>query len=73
MREYLISEARRRGYEVEDMQEWFARRHRQDDAVFQFPDDGHWNALGHEEAANAVTASELYRRFTEIDGQSGSN
>ncbi len=73
MREYLIDEARRRGYEVQDMQEWFARRHRQDGAVFDFPDDGHWSALGHEEAANAVMASKLYRRFTEIDGQSGSN
>jgi hypothetical protein len=73
MREYLISEARRRGYEVQDMQEWFARRHWEDGAVFDFPDDGHWNALGHEEAANAVMASELYRRFTRLDGQSGSN
>ena len=69
MREYLIGEARRRGYEVEDMQEWFDRRHRRDGAVFEFPDDGHWNALGHEEAANAVMSSELYRRFTRIDGR----
>ena len=73
MREYLITEAHRRGYEVQDMQEWFARRHRLDGAVFDFPDDGHWSALGHEEAANAVIASEVYRRFIELDGQSGSN
>jgi hypothetical protein len=73
MREYLIGEARRRGYEVQDLQEWFARRHRQDGAVFDFPDDGHWSALGHEEAANAVIASEVYRRFIRLDGQSGAN
>jgi hypothetical protein len=73
MREYLIAEARRRGYEVQDMQEWFVRRHARDGAAFDFPDDGHWSAIGHEEAANAVRASELYRRFTGIDGQSGSN
>ena len=73
MREYLIGEARRRGYEVQDMQEWFVRRHARDGAVFDFPDDGHWSAIGHEEAANAVRASELYRRFTGPEGQSGSN
>jgi hypothetical protein len=73
MREYLIGEARNRGYEVQDMQEWFVRRHARDGAVFDFPDDGHWSAIGHEEAANAVRASELYRRFTGSDGQSGSN
>jgi hypothetical protein len=73
MREYLIGEARRRGYEVQDMQEWFVRRHQRDGAVFDFPDDGHWSAIGHEEAARAVRASDLYRRFTGPEGQSGSN
>jgi hypothetical protein len=56
------------------MQEWFVRRHQRDGAVFDFPDDGHWSAIGHEEAAHAVMASEFYRRFTEGGGaQSGSN
>jgi hypothetical protein len=73
MREFLITEGRRRGYDVQDMQEWFARRHQRDGAVFDFPDDGHWSAIGHEEAANAVMASELYRRFIGVDGQSGAN
>jgi len=73
MREYLIGEARRRGYEVQDMQEWFVRRHQRDGAVFDFPDDGHWSAIGHEETARAVRASDLYRRFTGPEGQSGSN
>jgi hypothetical protein len=65
MRDYLISQARKRGYEVQDLQEWFARRHAKDGAVFQFPDDAHWNGTGHEEAANAVRASTVYTRFTE--------
>ena len=73
MREYLIGEARRRGYEVGDMQEWFALGHRRNGAVFEFPDDGHWSTLGHDEAANAVMASGLYHRFTRLGGQSGSN
>jgi hypothetical protein len=63
MREFLIAEARGRGYEVEDLQDWFARRHRHDGSVFQFPDNGHWNATGHEEAAKAVMASSVYTRF----------
>jgi hypothetical protein len=63
MRAYFIEQARQRGYEVVDMQDWFARRHERDGSLFQFPDDGHWNALGHEEAANAVLASALYADF----------
>jgi hypothetical protein len=63
MREFLIAEARGRGYEVVDLQDWFARRHEQDGSVFQFPDDGHWNVTGHDEAARAVIASRVYNRF----------
>ena len=73
MREFLITEGRRRGFEVQEMQEWFVRRHRRDGAVFDFPDDGHWSAIGHEEAAKAVMATDFYRRFTEVAAQSGSN
>ena len=58
------AEARGRGYEVVDLQDWFARRHQQDGSVFQFIDDGHWNPTGHEEAARAVMASSVYARFT---------
>ena len=63
MRSYFIKEARRRGFEVLDLQDRFARRHAQDDADFQYPDDGHWNPIGHEEAANAVLESRLWRDF----------
>src|SRR4030095_11849435 len=38
MREYLIGEARRRGYEVQDMQEWFVPRPGADRAGFDFPE-----------------------------------
>ncbi len=63
MRDFLIAEAGGRGYEVVDLQDWFARRHKQDGSVFQFPDDGHWNPTGHEEAARAVMASGVYAGF----------
>jgi hypothetical protein len=63
MRAYFIAEAHARGFEVADLQDWFSRRHEADGAVFQFPDDGHWNATGHEEATKAVLASRVWRDF----------
>lgn len=63
IRGYFIAQARARGFEVADLQDWFARRHAADGAVFQFPDDGHWNANGHEEAAKAVEASRVWQDF----------
>jgi len=63
MRSYFIEEALRRGFEVRDLQDGFARRHARDGADFQYPDDGHWNPTGHEEAANAVLESRLWRDF----------
>lgn len=63
MRTYFIAQAQARGFEVADMQDWFARRHAVDGAVFQFPDDGHWNAIGHEEVAKAVQASRVWQDF----------
>jgi hypothetical protein len=66
MRTYFIEEARRRGFEVQDMQDWFALRYARDHSAFQFPDDGHWNPIGHEEAANAVLGSRLWQTFQKV-------
>ena len=62
MRNYLRDSATRRGIEVVDMQPRFIERHRRDGAVFEFPADGHWNAIGHGEAAAAVRGSTVFRR-----------
>jgi hypothetical protein len=64
LRSAFIAEAQRRGYELQDLQDWFARRHARDGSVFEFPDDGHWNAIGHEVAAEAILASRVYAEFT---------
>ena len=66
MRTYFIEEARRRGFEVQDMQDWFALRYARDHSAFQFPDDGHWNPIGHEEAANAVLGSRPWQTFQKV-------
>jgi hypothetical protein len=63
MRAYLGAEARRRGYQVLDMQPVFIARHALDGARFEFPTDKHWNALGHELVAQAMRHSEVYGRL----------
>jgi hypothetical protein len=54
MRSRLISEAGARGFNVVDMQPHFLRAYATDHKIFDYPNDGHWNAHGHEVAAAAV-------------------
>ena len=61
MRARFMSEALRRGHEVIDLQPWFVNRSRGGNVRFEYPTDGHWNALGHEVAAQALGASKLYQ------------
>jgi hypothetical protein len=60
MRTYFMRQASQRGYEVIDLQPWFVARSRDGSTRFEFPTDGHWNAIGHEVAAEALGASRLY-------------
>ena len=58
-RRYFLAHAGRRGHEILDLHprmraHW--RKHRQ---RFEWPQDGHWNALGHEQCFAAVRSSEL--------------
>ena len=58
-RRYFLANAGRRGHEIRDLHprmraHW--RKHRQ---RFDWPQDGHWNALGHERCFAAVRSSEL--------------
>jgi hypothetical protein len=61
MRGYLMSRAAPRGFEVIDMQPRFIERYRRDSVRYEFPTDGHWNAVGHEEAAVAVARSTVFK------------
>jgi hypothetical protein len=67
MRRAFKSKAESLGYEVADLDSWFFARHGE---RFEYPRDGHWNATGHEVAAEAVRASNLMRILT--DGTSAS-
>jgi len=57
MRSYFLERVQANGYEVVDMQPTFMSRHRLDGSRFEFTIDGHWNGLGHQEAADAIAGS----------------
>jgi hypothetical protein len=57
MREAFKSKAEALGYEVIDLDQWFFARHLASGERFEHPRDGHWNAIGHAVAAEAIMAS----------------
>ncbi len=61
MRTHLMDRARERGFEVIDMQPAFIADYGQRHLSFEFPDDNHWNAVGHEVFAGVVQPSKVYR------------
>jgi len=63
MRQYFLEQAKRNGYEAIDMQPRFISRHRRDGSRFEFALDAHWNGLGHEEVADAITSSRMFEIF----------
>ena len=63
MREFLIAEARRVGYEAIDMDSAFFAHFRATGERFEYPTDGHWNGLAHRLAAEAVLRSKVFSRW----------
>ncbi|MBI1388213.1 MAG: hypothetical protein GC154_07170 [bacterium] len=53
----FITRARDRGYRVADMQQVFRDHYQQHQQKFEFPNDGHWNSLGDQIAAEQVLQS----------------
>ena len=51
MRRAFIEKAAAKGYEVIDLDTRFIPRHARTGESFEFRDDNHWNAAGHEVAA----------------------
>lgn len=58
-RQYFMAAAEAGGYEVLDMLPVFADHWRANGARFDWPDDGHWNALGHRLCFESVAKSAL--------------
>lgn len=63
MRRYFIGQARRKGYTVIDMDGPFSSHYAQHRRHFEYPEDWHWNELGHQLAAEALEETDFYARF----------
>jgi hypothetical protein len=63
MRRAFMEKAAAKGYEVIDLDARFIPRHARTGESFEFTDDNHWNAAGHEVAFEAVMASRLLARL----------
>jgi hypothetical protein len=63
MRRAFMEKAAAKGYEVIDLDTRFISRHARTGESFEFYDDNHWNAAGHEVAFEAVMASKLLARL----------
>jgi len=51
---------------VIDMQQEFTNHYKKHGQMFEFPNDGHWNAVGHEVFADAVERSAVYLRLSSM-------
>jgi hypothetical protein len=59
MRRAFMEKAAAKGYEVVDLDTRFIPRHARTGESFEFHEDNHWNAAGHEVAFEAVMGSKL--------------
>ena len=65
MRRYLMDAADSKGYVVIDMQPIFMNHYKTNGNRFEFPNDFHWNSLGHELFADALAHSPLIAYLTD--------
>lgn len=63
MRRYFIGAGTERGYEVIDMQPVFRDHYAHHERRFEYPQDMHWNSLGHEKCFEVILQSDLLSRF----------
>ena len=61
VRRYLLERGREAGFEVVDMEPIFAAHFARNSVRFEYPVDAHWNDVGHRVAAEAVSASSVFR------------
>jgi hypothetical protein len=62
MRRYIGAEARRRGFEVIDLEPVFIARYQREGKRFEFPTDSHWNELGQRVVAAELERSSVFKQ-----------
>lgn len=62
MRQYFMTAACRRGYEVINLQPRFLETFHETGRKSEFPTDNHWNETGHRVVAAAIADSATFRR-----------
>ena len=68
MRRYFLDRASESGYEVIDMQKVFMAHYAHFGQRFEYPNDDHWNPLGHELFFEAMNGSAVMKRFRDLEG-----
>ena len=66
MRDYLVSQARARGFEVVDMQPIFRAHYETHGQRFESRNEAHWNALGHAVVAEAIARTNTFQTFRNL-------
>jgi SGNH hydrolase-like domain, acetyltransferase AlgX len=62
MRRYIGAEARRRGFEVIDLEPVFIARYQREGKRFEFPTDSHWNEFGQRVVAAELERSSVFKQ-----------
>lgn len=63
MRKEFVRKGVSAGYSVVDLQPVFIDHFAREAKRFEYPNDGHWNAVGHSVAASAVAQSPVFSKF----------
>ncbi len=63
IRKFFIQEAKKRKFEVIDMQEKFISHYKNNREKFEFLTDSHWNQTGHKVVADSVQETNFWKNF----------
>jgi hypothetical protein len=71
MRRYLTAAALEKGFEIIDMEQVFISDYQQKGMKFEFPNDYHWNPIGHEVVARSILQTKMFAHIFGRTKQAG--